>query len=189
MGNLSCRVILSSTHFYCAYRQATKILSDSLVFFLFFGRAGGGRVSIFAATFRWPQKVTVRYSGREKTKLFPPRKSLISDIPAGDGKTANSFLQCGSLIESDSLREPCGMQICYIYLRTTLRRLRECLCSIFLVFGMKQELKKNNPNQFIYLRSVKRMLFSVLVVITTSPHPPSPPPPLPPPDAAYPLSL
>ncbi len=34
-------------------------------------------------------------SGREKTKLFPPRKSLISDIPAGDGKTANSFLQCG----------------------------------------------------------------------------------------------
>ncbi len=33
-------------------------------------------------------------SGREKTKLFPPRKSLISDIPAGDGKTANSFLQC-----------------------------------------------------------------------------------------------
>jgi hypothetical protein len=33
-------------------------------------------------------------SGREKTKFFPPRKSLISDIPAGDGKTANSFLQC-----------------------------------------------------------------------------------------------
>jgi hypothetical protein len=33
-------------------------------------------------------------SGQEKTKLFPPRKSLISDIPAGDGKTAHSFLQC-----------------------------------------------------------------------------------------------
>jgi hypothetical protein len=33
--------------------------------------------------------------GGKKTKLFPPRKSLISDIPAGDGKTANSFLQCG----------------------------------------------------------------------------------------------
>jgi hypothetical protein len=32
--------------------------------------------------------------GGKKTKLFPPRKSLISDIPAGDGKTANSFLQC-----------------------------------------------------------------------------------------------
>jgi hypothetical protein len=37
-------------------------------------------------------------SGREKTKLFPPRKSLVSDIPAGDGKTANSFLQCGLLL-------------------------------------------------------------------------------------------
>jgi hypothetical protein len=36
-------------------------------------------------------------SGREKTKLFPPRKSLISDIPARDGKTANSFLQCTPL--------------------------------------------------------------------------------------------
>ncbi len=35
-----------------------------------------------------------KLSGREKTKLFPPRKSLISDIPAGDGKMANSFLQC-----------------------------------------------------------------------------------------------
>jgi hypothetical protein len=33
-------------------------------------------------------------SVREKTKLFPPMKSLISDIPAGDGKTANPFLQC-----------------------------------------------------------------------------------------------
>ncbi len=32
--------------------------------------------------------------GGKKTKLFPPRKSLISDIPAGDGKTAKSFLQC-----------------------------------------------------------------------------------------------
>jgi hypothetical protein len=38
--------------------------------------------------------LTQTLSGREKTKLFPPRKSLISDIPAGDGKTANSFLQC-----------------------------------------------------------------------------------------------
>ncbi len=27
-------------------------------------------------------------------KLFPVRKSLVSDIPAGDGKTANLFLQC-----------------------------------------------------------------------------------------------
>ncbi len=27
-------------------------------------------------------------------KLFPPREILVSDIPAGDGKTANLFLQC-----------------------------------------------------------------------------------------------
>jgi hypothetical protein len=26
--------------------------------------------------------------------LFPARKSLVSDIPAGDGETANLFLQC-----------------------------------------------------------------------------------------------
>ncbi len=30
----------------------------------------------------------------DQIKLFPPRKSLISDIPAGDEKTANPFLQC-----------------------------------------------------------------------------------------------
>jgi hypothetical protein len=29
-----------------------------------------------------------------KMKLFPARKSLVSGIPAGDGKTANLFLQC-----------------------------------------------------------------------------------------------
>jgi hypothetical protein len=27
-------------------------------------------------------------------KLFPARESLVSDIPAGDGKIANLFLQC-----------------------------------------------------------------------------------------------
>ncbi len=27
-------------------------------------------------------------------KLFPARESLVSDIPAGDGKTANLLLQC-----------------------------------------------------------------------------------------------
>jgi hypothetical protein len=27
-------------------------------------------------------------------KLFPPRESLVSDIPAVDGKTANLYLQC-----------------------------------------------------------------------------------------------
>ncbi len=26
--------------------------------------------------------------------LFPPRESLVSDISAGEGKTANLFLQC-----------------------------------------------------------------------------------------------
>jgi hypothetical protein len=26
--------------------------------------------------------------------IFPPRESLVSDIPAGDGKMANLFLQC-----------------------------------------------------------------------------------------------
>ncbi len=30
--------------------------------------------------------------------LFPPRESLVSDIPAGDGKLANLFLQCTSNI-------------------------------------------------------------------------------------------
>jgi hypothetical protein len=29
-----------------------------------------------------------------KMKLFPARGSLVSGIPAGDGKTANLFLQC-----------------------------------------------------------------------------------------------
>jgi hypothetical protein len=29
-------------------------------------------------------------------KLFPPRESLASDIPAGDGKIVNHFLQCVS---------------------------------------------------------------------------------------------
>ncbi len=28
--------------------------------------------------------------------LFPARESLVSDIPAGDGKTANLFLQCNN---------------------------------------------------------------------------------------------
>jgi hypothetical protein len=33
-------------------------------------------------------------------KLFPTRENLVSDIPAGDGKMANLFLQCISLIET-----------------------------------------------------------------------------------------
>jgi hypothetical protein len=30
------------------------------------------------------------------TKLLPPRKSLVGDIPAGDGNVANLFLRCPS---------------------------------------------------------------------------------------------
>jgi hypothetical protein len=37
--------------------------------------------------FRWPGII----------KIFPARESLISDVPAGDGKTANLFLQCNRL--------------------------------------------------------------------------------------------
>ncbi len=33
-------------------------------------------------------------TGMSITKLFPPRESLVSDIPAGGGKTGNLFLQC-----------------------------------------------------------------------------------------------
>jgi hypothetical protein len=32
--------------------------------------------------------------GRGIIKLFPARESLVSDIPARNGKTANHFLQC-----------------------------------------------------------------------------------------------
>ncbi len=32
--------------------------------------------------------------GQELFKLFPPRESLVSDIPAGDGNVANFFLWC-----------------------------------------------------------------------------------------------
>ncbi len=32
--------------------------------------------------------------GREYLNYSPARESLVSDIPAGDGKTANLFLQC-----------------------------------------------------------------------------------------------
>ncbi len=68
----------------------------------------------------------------------------------------------GSQIESASLREFCGMLICCLYLNTILRQSRECLCSILNVFGMKRELKKN-LNHYIYLRSVKRLLFQSLL--------------------------
>ncbi len=34
--------------------------------------------------------------------LFPAWESLVSDIPAGEGKTANLFLQCGTLVAGDT---------------------------------------------------------------------------------------
>jgi hypothetical protein len=34
-------------------------------------------------------------------KQFPARKSLVSDIPAGDGKAANIFLQCNGYSGQD----------------------------------------------------------------------------------------
>jgi hypothetical protein len=38
--------------------------------------------------------VSSRDVTNQTLKLFPARESLVSDIPAGDGKIANSFLQC-----------------------------------------------------------------------------------------------
>jgi hypothetical protein len=35
--------------------------------------------------------------GRELCTVFPDRESLVSDIPAGDGKITNLFLQCTSI--------------------------------------------------------------------------------------------
>jgi hypothetical protein len=34
------------------------------------------------------------FLGGNNLVFSPPRESLVSDIPAGDGKMANSFLQC-----------------------------------------------------------------------------------------------
>jgi hypothetical protein len=34
------------------------------------------------------------FLGGNNLFFFPPRESFVSDIPAGDGKMANSFLQC-----------------------------------------------------------------------------------------------
>jgi hypothetical protein len=41
-------------------------------------------------------------------KLFPARESLVSDIPAGDGKTANLFLQCRNGGEGEG-----GIRYCF----------------------------------------------------------------------------
>ena len=37
---------------------------------------------------------TLEKTVRENTLLFPAKESLVSDIPAGDSKTANLCLQC-----------------------------------------------------------------------------------------------
>jgi hypothetical protein len=37
-------------------------------------------------------------------KIVPARESLVSDIPAGDGKTANLFLQCKALFFWEKLK-------------------------------------------------------------------------------------
>jgi hypothetical protein len=39
----------------------------------------------------------VTYQTPPGRELFPARESLVSDIPSGDGKTANLFLQCRTL--------------------------------------------------------------------------------------------
>ncbi len=48
----------------------------------------------------WTDRTSMNYKRLLDTvqiiKLFPPRKSLVSDIPAGDGNVANLFLQCTS---------------------------------------------------------------------------------------------
>ncbi len=44
------------------------------------------------ATFPWYHLPNSPWAGI--AKLFPPRESLVSDIPAGDGNVANLFLRC-----------------------------------------------------------------------------------------------
>jgi hypothetical protein len=37
-------------------------------------------------------------------KLFPPRETLVSDIPAGDGNIEKLFLQCGWLVADKAIQ-------------------------------------------------------------------------------------
>jgi hypothetical protein len=46
-------------------------------------------------------------------KLFPSRESLVSDIPAGDGKMANLFLQC--MVAPSSSMTPPLLHTVYVY--------------------------------------------------------------------------
>jgi hypothetical protein len=65
------------------------------------GRGGGGAGLLHCkkelAVFPSPAGMSlIKLSlGGNNFSFFPPRESLVSDIPAGDGKMANSFLQCG----------------------------------------------------------------------------------------------
>ncbi len=51
-------------------------------------------------------------------KLFPSRESLVSDIPAGDGKMANLFLQCTAILV---LREVFGSASVILKVTNALR--------------------------------------------------------------------
>jgi hypothetical protein len=44
--------------------------------------------------FSRPQQVSNQTHLRGIIKFFPARESLVGDIPAGDGKIVNLFLQC-----------------------------------------------------------------------------------------------
>ncbi len=41
-----------------------------------------------------PAGMSIAKLSQAGNKLFPVRKSLVNDIPAGDGKIYNLFLQC-----------------------------------------------------------------------------------------------
>jgi hypothetical protein len=46
------------------------------------------------------------------TEFFPPRGSLVSDIPAGDGKLVNLFLRCSVVKVRCSSTVTCGNWVC-----------------------------------------------------------------------------
>ncbi len=43
----------------------------------------------------------------ENNLNIPDRESLVSDIPAGDGKTANLFLHCTAITVAVAVTESC----------------------------------------------------------------------------------
>ena len=48
-------------------------------------------------------KLSLGGNNEVKYKLFLPRESLVSVIPAGDGNIANLFLQCGVIWETQEI--------------------------------------------------------------------------------------